>query len=196
MSNFLSVATVTSTLKQVVQEAVGPKIPGATVTTVRPGSSENGTQTTKANIYLYQVKPNKALRNMDLPTRRSDGSLIQKPQAALDLFYLFSFYGDETNQEPQRMLGSVVGVIHANPVLTPAAIRTTTDSIDYLNDSDLADSVESIKLTPISFSLEEMFKIWSVFQAPFALSIAYQASVVLIESDDAVPQAALPVSGE
>ena len=43
-------------------------------------------------------------------------------------------------------------------------------------------------------NLEELSKLWSVFfQTPYALSIAYQASVVLIEPDlepiDAAPGA-------
>ncbi len=196
MSNFLAVATVTSTLKQIVQGTVGTNVPGATVSTVRPGSADNGAQSTKVNIYLYQVRPNKALRNVDLPTRRSDGTLIQKPQAALDLFYLFSFYGDESKQEPQRMLGSLISTFHANPVLAPDTIRSAITGSDYLNDSDLDECVDAIKLTAIPFSPEEMFKMWSVFQAPFALSVAYQASIVVIESDEAAPQAALPVTGE
>jgi hypothetical protein len=42
--------------------------------------------------------------------------------------------------------------------------------------------IERIKLTPLTLSLEDLSKLWSVFfQVPYALSIAYEASVVLIE---------------
>jgi hypothetical protein len=64
----------------------------------------------------------------------------------------------------------------------------------FLGDSDLADEVELVKFTPLSLSLEELSKLWSVFfQTPYALSGAYQATVVLIESEAAPPQPALPV---
>ena len=50
------------------------------------------------NIYLYQAVPNVALRNADLPTRASGGDLVQRPVAALDLNYLFTFSGaDESS---------------------------------------------------------------------------------------------------
>src|SRR5690606_16023724 len=59
--------------------------------------------------------------------------------------------------------------------------------------SNLADAVEQIKFTPLTLSLEELSKLWSVFfQAPYALSVAYQGTVVLIESEES-PHSPLPV---
>ena len=71
--------------------------------------------TTGVNVFLYQVTPNAAWRNADLPTRRANGDLIQRPQAALDLHYLLTFYGDESLLQPQRVLGSVVRTLHCGP---------------------------------------------------------------------------------
>jgi hypothetical protein len=193
MSNFLAIATVTATLSQVLQAAVGADVPGATVTTARPDNAGDGTPATKVNIYLYQVTPNAAWRNADLPTRGPDGQLMQRPQVALDLHYLLTFYGNETELEPQRLLGAAVRTLHARPVLTRQMIRDTVSSVPFLASSNLADSVELVKFTPIPLALEELSKLWSVFlQTPYVLSIAYQGTVVLIESEEA-PQAALPV---
>jgi len=91
MSNFLAIATVTATLGQVLQPAVGAGVPGATVTTLRPDGAGAGPRPTGVNIYLYQVTPNAAYRNADLPTRTSEGDLMQRPQAALDLHYPVSY---------------------------------------------------------------------------------------------------------
>ena len=182
MSNFLAIATVTATLRQLLQAAVGMDVPGALVTTARPDTLDNGTPTTAVNVYLYEIAPNAALRNADLPTRRVDGQIVRRPQAALDLYYLLSFLGNETQLEPQRLLGSVVRTLHAAPVLTRPLVEATIASVPFLAGSDLADAVETVKLTPIPLSLEELSKLWSVFfQTPYTLSIAYQASVVLIE---------------
>jgi Pvc16 N-terminal domain len=191
MSNFLAIATVTATLSRTLTAAVGTDVSAVNVTTLRPDDApERG-----VNVYLYQVGPNGAWRNADLPTRRDDGRLVQRPRVALDLHYLLSFYGDEAQFEPQRMLGSVVRTLHARPVLTRQMIRDTVSDPDnaFLANSNLADEVELIKFTPSSLSLEELSKLWSVFfQVPYALSVAYQASVVLIEPE-VTPQEALPV---
>ena len=191
MSNYLAVATVTATLRRSLAAAVGSDVSAVDVTTLRPDDApERG-----VNVYLYQVAPNGAWRNADLPTRRDDGRLVQRPRVALDLQYLLSFYGDEAQLEPQRMLGSVVRTLHTRPVLTRQMIRDTVSDPDnaFLASSNLADEIELIKFTPGSFSLEELSKLWSVFfQVPYALSVAYQASVVLIEPE-VTPHEALPV---
>jgi Pvc16 N-terminal domain len=194
MSNFLAVATVTAALSQALLAAVLPDLDGSTVTTIRPDSN-GGLPTTGVNIFLYQVTPNAAWQNADLPTRRAGGELVQRPQAALDLHYLLTFYGDDTKLVPQRLLGSVVRALHSKPILTRKLIRDTIAKADFnfLVKSNLADSIELIKLTPITLSLEELSKLWSVyFQTHYSLSVAYLATVVLIESEEST-QAALPV---
>jgi len=195
MSNFLAIATVTATLSRTLTAAVGADVPGATVTTLRPEDSANGTPGTGVNVYLYQVTPNAAWRNADVPTRRENGQLVQRPRVALDLQYLLSFYGSDLQLEPQRLLGSAVRALHSRPVLTRQVIRDTVSDANnaFLADSNLADEVELIKFAPSSLSLEELSKLWSVFfQVPYTLSVAYQASVVLIEPE-VQTQKALPV---
>jgi Pvc16 N-terminal domain len=193
MSNFLAVATVTAALSQVLLDAVKVDVPGADVMTVRPNGSVSGT---KVNVYLYQVMPSAALSNADLPSRRADGQLIQRPVAALDLNYLLTFFGADAQLEPQRLLGSAVRALHSRPVLTRDRIRQTIGAalFSFLAESNLADAVELVKFTPLALSLEELSKLWSIyFQTPYSLSIAYQATVVMIESEEST-HAALPVA--
>ena len=195
MSNFLAIATVTAGLRHTLGPVVATAVPGASVTTMRPDTPANGTPDPRVNLYLFQIAPNTAWRNADRPTRRADGRLVQRPQVALDLHYLLTFYGDEGQLEPQRLLGSVVRTLHASPVLTRQMIRATiTDpTFSFLAASDLADALELVRFTPIALPLEELSKLWSVFlQTPYTLSVAYQGTVVLIESED-TPQPAPPV---
>jgi len=57
----------------------------------------------------------------------------------------------------------------------------------------MAEAVEMVRFTPVSLSLEELSKLWSVlFQTTYALSVAYQGTVVLIEADETA-RPALPV---
>src|SRR3981081_600330 len=124
MSNFRAIATVTATLQRVLQAAVQADVPGAGVSTVRPGEGANThLPPTGINLFLYQVAQNPHRSNLDLPTRRSEGDLVQRPQVALDLNYLLSFYGDDLALEPQRLLGSAVAFLHRQPVVTRAQIE-------------------------------------------------------------------------
>ncbi|TME11273.1 MAG: DUF4255 domain-containing protein [Chloroflexi bacterium] len=192
MSNYLAIATVTATLKRILHAVVTVDVSGADVRTVRPETLSNDTSFMGVNIYLYQVTPNAAFRNADLPTRRPDGTVMQRPQAALDLHYLFSFYGDETKFEPQLVLGSVVRTLHSQAILSRHEISDTILHTTFPTPvpSNLADSIELVRFTPLSMSLEELSKLWSVFlQTPYTLSVAYQGCVVLIESDDTPVQA-------
>ncbi len=199
MSNYLAIATVTAAFSQVLHGAAASAVPGATVTTGRPESMDNGTPAPGINIYLFQVTPNIHWRNADLPTRHSNGKMVQRPQTALDLHYLLTFYGNDVQLEPQRLLGSAVSAIHSGPILKREAIQATidaaigTDPNHYLADSDLTQQVETIKFSPLPLNLEELSKLWSVFfQTPYALSVTYRGSVVLIEGAG-VPERALPV---
>lgn len=198
MSNFLAVATVTETLRQLLDKAVSRDISGgARATSVRPAGTDKslmeGLPDLGVNVYLYQISFNAERRNSDLPNRRPDGSLMQRPKVALDLNYLLTFYGDEKQLEPQRVLGSVISALHSYPVLTHSQIRNAVPAMDILDSSDLAEETELVKFTPLPLSLEEMHNLWSgFFQAPYTLSTAYQASVVFIEGKE-TPQESLPV---
>lgn len=195
MSNFLAVATVTEVLGQMILTAAENAIGGQTVVLNKNRPEDPATaDSPNVYVYLYQVTMNGALRNNDLPNRSTDGRLQQKPQAALDLYYLIAFYGNDSELEPQRMLGAVVRDLHAHSILSREQIRTGLVGKSFLAGSDLAEAAESVKFTPVSLSLEESSKLWSVLlQTRHALSVAYQASVVLIESEE-TPQQALPVS--
>lgn len=193
MSNHLAIATVTSGLVRYLQGVVGADVGNAVVTAVRPDGPNSGVPEVGLNVFLYQATPNVAWRNHDLPTRRPDGSLNQRPQIALDLHYLLTFYGDETLLEPQRILGSAVRALHTRPLLTRQEIRSAVAATAFLAGSDLAEEVETVKFTPQPLSLEELSKLWSVlFQTPYTLSMTYDASVVLITAESQ-PSMAQPV---
>jgi hypothetical protein len=194
MSNFLAIATVTETLRQILDAAAAAsKIAEAKATAVRPTTGTTALPAVGVNLYLYQVTPNSALRNVDQPTRRGDGTVLEPPQIALDLHYLLTFYGKEQELEPHRMMGSVLRYLNSRPLLTRESIRNAKLSVSALADSNLDEQLEFVRLIMMPMTLEEMSKLWSVFlQTPYVPSIVYQASVVLIRGDE-VAQPALPV---
>ena len=197
MSNYLAIATVTEAIRQMLERAIKADftetLNEATATAVRPNSGATDLPKLGVNIYLYQVGYNTAFRNADIPTRSTGGVVQQKPRAALELHYLFSFYGEERKLEPQQVMGSVIRTLHASPQLPSKHISHIIETSGFLNESDLDAEIERIKLTPLPLTIEELSKIWSVFfQNSYTLSIAYTASVVFIEGKES-PAPPLPV---
>ena len=206
MSNSLAIASVTETLRQILLATIEHSSPDnlggleVEVKTVRPTAAGTGMPLKGVNVYLYQITPNAALRNADLPTRSSGGQTMARPQVAVDLHYMLSFFGDDTFYEPQRLFGIVARVLHARPVLSRDEIQAVmtnagaSNGFGFFKSSDLADYVERIRFSPVPLSLDDLSKIWSTFyyQMPYTLSAAYQASPILLDADD-VPQPALPV---
>lgn len=189
MSNHLSIAATTATLCKLLQDAINRDDQGigAVVSTLRPGELGSNGLKTGVNVYLYQALPNAALRNEHIPHRqRADKTFYWRPRVALDLHYLLTFYGDETELVPQRLLGSVVRALETTPVLTRAGILQAVEdpAYTYLAGADLQEAEALVKFSPLSLNLEELSKLWSVFfQTAYSLSAAYQASVVLVDAD-------------
>ena len=193
MSNFLAIATVTATLRQILDDAVSKDVNGASATAVRPNAPTNQLPNPGVNVYLYHVTPNAAWRNADVPTRGADGGLMQRPRTAIDLHYLLSFYGGEGELEPQRVLGSAIRALHEQPILPRKKIRDVINASAFLTTSNLDEEVELVKFTQLPLSLEELGKLWSVFfQTTHVLSVAFQGTVVLIEGKS-TPRSTLPV---
>jgi hypothetical protein len=204
VSNTLAVAMVTAALRRILGEALmavpAGGVQNARVTTLRPDmlAAANG-DARGINIFLYQVTANAALANNMLPVRRTDGTVLNRPEQAIDLHYLLTFSGDENALEPQRMLGAAVTALVADPVLDRQQLRDiiaaaiADDPTAWQQYSDLPDQTELVRFFPLPLSLQELYNLWSTFfQMPYRLSVTYQASVVLLDADLPV-QPALPV---
>ena len=194
MSNHLAIATVTATLRRTLQASVQSHVEGARITTVSPSEMNKGTPETGINIFMYQVVGNPALDNIDAIALRARGGSVRR-QAALDLYYMLSFYGNNNELMPQRLLGSAVRTLNDRRVITKTMIREACNdtTFSFLKDSTLADQIQQISLVPLDLNLEDLSKTWSVFfQTPYILSVAYKSMVVLVEGDE-VTQRSLPV---
>lgn len=187
MSNHLAIASITATLQRTLQATVQQDVDGARVTTVRPSDIGNGTPETGVNVFLYQIITNPALKNVDTPAYRSrSGGEPARRQTALDLYYMLSFYGNDNELAPQRLLGSVVRTLADLRSIPADLIRETCDdaTFDFLQDSVLADTFQQLNIVPLDLNLEDLSKTWTVFfQTPYVLSIAYKVMVLLVEGE-------------
>jgi hypothetical protein len=213
MSTELAIASVTHVLKDLLNNGlIDRDITGAiggnvTVTALPPDRVDItvANQQSQLNLFMYQVTYNQSWRNVGLPSHSGGGERLSNPPLALDLHYLLTAYGaDELHAE--ILLGYGMQLMHETPVLARDAVRRALappltapggglpDELKALSTSELAEQIEQIKVIPASLSTEEISKLWSAFQAKYRPTMAYQASVVLIESRRST-RSALPVRG-
>ncbi|WP_207931356.1 DUF4255 domain-containing protein [Streptomyces sp. 8K308] len=192
MSNALAIATVSEALRLLLAENLGPEIDEAVnVETRRPPTEPPAVPT--ITVFLYQVTPNASLRNHDAPTRAADGTLLRRPTAAVDLHYLITGYGEESELTGQRLIGAVVRTLHESPTLSRELIEQAVLNSSHLAGSDLAVSPQRVRFTPTQMDIDETSKLWGMLHhTPYALSVVYQATLVLLEGR-ADPAAGKPV---
>lgn len=191
MSNTLAIAHVTQALALLIEANLQPEIDMAVKVETRKPPADPPTDPT-ITVFLYQVTPNTSQRNNDLATRAPDGALLKRPAAALDLNFVISAYGEETDLVGQRLIGTVVRTLHEIPVL-PQDIIEQAGERPYLADSDLAEAAQRVRFVPTVMDIDETSKLWGMLnQTPYALSVTYQAALVLIEGRE-TPVPAKPV---
>ncbi|GAB7045618.1 DUF4255 domain-containing protein [Catenuloplanes indicus] len=191
MSNGLALATVTEALRHFIGRTVQEDVPlGVNVVAGRPPVDPPDDPT--ITVFLYQLTPNGALRSADAPTRAADGTPLRRAQAAVDLHYVISCYGAETELVPQRLLGSVVRSLHDEPLLSLADIEAASAAA-FLAGSDLAAAAQRVRFTPNQLDLDDMSRLWQMLgQTPYGLSVCYQATAVLLDGR-ATPAGGPPV---
>ncbi len=213
MSNALAIASVTAVLKDllnngVIDHQLSGVVGEVTVSALPPDRLlvAGQAETSRINLFMYQVTPNAGYRNSALPSRAPTGDRISNPPLALDLHYLVSTYG-ANEFDAEILLGYAMQLLHETPVLTRDAIRRTlapaspvSGSVlpapfNALVASELGDQLEQIRITPANLNIEEVSKLWTAIQSHYRPTAAYQASVVLIESKRST-RSALPVAND
>jgi hypothetical protein len=181
MSNAQVIAATTATIRQLLLDGIPRRddaIPSLTVSTVPLDRVGADMTQPVLNLFLYQTSQNGAWRNRAAEHARPGESPL--PPVALDLHYLLTAYGPVDVQQgdfSQRVLGAAVSVLHDHPVLGSDEI------VGALSRDPALSQVERVRIAALPMTVEEMSKLWTTFQTNYRLSIAYEASVVLIESD-------------
>lgn len=210
MSSPLAIAAVTATLKDLLNDGLLnhdlSSIGSFSVTASPPDRITTGqNEPNQLNLFLYQVTPNLGWRNAGLPSRDGTGVRLSAAPLALDLHYLLTAYGSQ-DLNAEILLGYSMQLLHETPVLTRAQLRTVLGGVSPVDGSisplpslfgnltaiDLADQIELIKITPVFLSTEDLSKMWTAMQARYRPTMAYMASVVLIQASNG-GRSALPV---
>ena len=142
------------------------------------------------NLFLHQVTPNAAWRNIDFPSLSPDGlTRLKNPPLALDLHYLLTAYASD-DTEAEALLGYAILMLHENPILPRALITSILGTLasstynDALKAAGLDAQIEMIKLSPATLGREEMAWLWTALKADYRPTFPFQASVVLMRNDN------------
>lgn len=198
MSSPLAVAAVSAVLRNLLDNGlvdVGNAVGAVAVTAVAPDliKLDDPNAGPSLNLFLHRVTPNQGWRNVGMPAYDGGGGRLANPPLALDLGFLVTAYG-VSDFQAEILLGYAMSVLHEHPVLDRAAVRRALDpsplgpsilppAFQALAASDLADQVESVRVTWEPMDGEEMSRLWSAMQAHYRPTAAYVASVVLIEAE-------------
>jgi hypothetical protein len=191
MSNPLAIAAVTATMRNLLTRGIraDPDLDDTTVTMLPVDRARpDGATANQLNVFLYHMLPSPAWRNMDMPTRVRNGE-TGVPPLALNLYYLITAYGRNNDAElpfSHQLLGRAMSVLMDHPLLGADEIKAA------LPNNDLWQQIERIRFTLQPLPQDELSKLWTGFQTGFRLSMAYEATVVLIESGASI-KAPFPV---
>lgn len=191
MSNAQAIAAATATLRNLLLKQVpqlDADLSDLDVTTQPPDLARKGITTAQLNLFLYQTVINAGWRSQDMPGQVRPGE-TGVPPLPLNLHYLVTAYGRGNNDADtisHRVIGGAMSVLHDHPLLGRDEI------VAALLNNDLGGQFERLRITPLPLGVEEISKLWMVFQAPYRISAAYEVTVVLIDSRLPV-KAALPV---
>jgi uncharacterized protein DUF4255 len=190
MSNSLAIAAVTATLQAILGHGVhsDSDLTDTALTALPPDKARNAITSNQLNLFLYQVLPDAAWRNMNIPRQVKPGE-TGIPPLALTLHYLMTAYGRENDQSQpfdHHLLGKAMSVLYDHALLGPDEIKLALPA------SDLDRQVERVRITLQPLSVEDISKLWTGFATQYRLSVGYEVSVALIDSTQPV-RAPLPV---
>jgi uncharacterized protein DUF4255 len=183
MSDFRAIAGVSSTLRMLLRDRMEDTVD---VTIAPPDVTVSGASERRVNLYLYQVTENGYLKNQEIPGQGHPGA-YGHPPLSLDLHYLLTAYSElETataDLQAQQIMGDAMRVLHDFAIITPDLHENDNPAEPRILDPSLVGEFERIKITLQPLNLEDFSKLWTALpQANFRRSVAYQVSVVQIES--------------
>lgn len=171
MSGYSAIASLTKEIRNWVSTNLPPSLSSLAVETLPPDKIAQIDPASSAGMSLYpfRVLPNLSRRNQDQPVRSSVGTRLEPSNIALDIHYLFSFFGGEAgdpdNLDPVlELMGFVMLLFESNPKVQFAEL----DKPVYFTQEELDGS--------------DVDRLYS--DAPYRTSLVYRVTPVLLVGDE------------
>ena len=187
MADHTAIAAVSRTLRTLLLDRLAMN---AAVTIAPPDLTIANVDGPRANLYLYQVIENAALKNQENPSHGHPAA-YGRPPLSLNLRYLLTTQSATENQtesdlNAQEHLGDAMRVLHdfgnqldSLRIVNPAAGPVGSPVLDAV----LREEYERIKIVLHPIDLDELTKVWSALSDEnFRRSVAYEVTVVQIET--------------
>ena len=188
MSGHQAIAAVTAAMQTLLLRAVSDDktVTGGQVTVHAPDRARTDNTGNQINLFLYRTAIDAAWRNQPPISLRPGES--GEPALALSLSYLITAYGaDDDEILSHRLLGIAMSVLNDQPILSRSVLSTMTGS-------GVENQPERIRIVPHPIPMDEISRMWATFQTGYRISVSYDVSPVLIDSNRA-PAAPAPVLG-
>ena len=121
MSNPSAIAAVTLTLQTILGDGIraDANLNDTTVTLLAPDKARGNNNANQLNLFLYQVLPDAAWRNMDIPSQVSSGETGNPPLAVTMHYMLTAFGRDNDISVPfgHYLLGQAMSVLFDHALL-------------------------------------------------------------------------------
>lgn len=174
MSDARAIEAVTEAMRSIVDAGVKRVSAGARAIAAPPHEVPTSVEQ-RINVFLYRTDVDGALRNTD-PPATANGE-VGRPALPLVLYYLLTPYAPDGNDlVAHRLLGGALQALHSHERLSSG------DLADLAPFSDVSHQLEQVRISWQPLDERDMYSLWSVFQAPYRLSAAFEVRVVQIES--------------
>lgn len=169
MSTYEAIGEVGRSLVRLIENNISNLHPYET-TLSSPDEKNNG----KLSIFLYHIVEDSYQKNQGmLPI---DPRNLKKPPTSLRLFYMITPHLDKEAMEDRALaehllIGKIIQIFSDNPILRSPFLQGSLAG-------------ETLRLVPITLSIDEINKLWSVVakSKPYMLSIYYEVSPIRIDS--------------
>ena len=197
MSNPVAIAATTLTLQTILQTGIvsdptDVDLTDTTVTILPPDKARGHSSANQLNLFLYQILPNAAWRNMNIPSQVMPLE-TGNPPLALTLHYLVTAFGKDNDTSlpyGHHLLGKAMSILYDHALLGPDEIKSYATPSFPANNLD--QQIERVRITLQPLTLDEIAKLWSGLVTQYRLSVGYEVSVMLIDSTQA-KKSPLPV---
>lgn len=169
MQTLTVIRDVGQTLKKFFIQNIDELSDDSAVVFDSPGDMKQSS-TVKLSLFLYQVVPNKHLRNIE-PAPMGPNKM-QYPPLTIDLSYIFTPYAQDRETE-LLILEKIMQLLHDTAVFRD----------DLLQGNLVANGNDKIRAVPSILSLDDLNKLWGIFpNKSFKLSVSYLFTPVRIPS--------------
>jgi hypothetical protein len=173
MANYQAVFAVGDALKTFLQNAYslsGITLPCQFKLFASPDmTAEDTADDEQVSLYLHRITMNENFRAASV----IKDNPLEQPVLFLDLHYLITYWGKSAQAE-QTILTWTMQQLQAQSVLDASSLSLSSANAAW-------DVTESVQLTAVDLTLEDILRIWESFGPKYRLSLSYIARVVRID---------------